>query len=124
MISVKIAEKDIEKHILQLKALNKKLESMIKDVSRDTSLILVRSLEKEVQKINDCIKLIEETGFKNIVEIKVYVYEIYNTVPGDLEEAYREVAAGLSETGKLAKLKRITEDISKAIENFWYFVNQ
>jgi|SRR3989344_5311028 len=123
MISAKIAEKDIKKHISKLKLLNKKLENSIKDVSKGTTLVLVRSLEKEMQKINDSIKLIEETGLKNIVEVKVYVYEVYNTVPGDLEEAYHETARNFAEPAKILKLKKIIDEISKEIEEFWYLVN-
>ncbi len=123
MISANIAEKDIEKHISKLKLLNKKLENSVKDVSKGTNMVMVRSFEKEIQKINDSIKLIEETGLKNIVEVKVYVYEVYNTVPGDLEYAYQETARNFAEPAKILKLKKIIDEISKEIEEFWYLVN-
>lgn len=120
IIGVKISAEKVEELISTIRSLNSELKQEARNPEIDIDL--QRSLVKEAQKIDDETRLIEES-IENPVEIKVYVYEMYNSIPTDLKKIYERITEYANDTKNLIKLREIIERISKELEKFWYFVN-
>lgn len=111
----------LERYIGILKGLQARL--MKEARNNKIAVEMQRSLTKEAQKISDELKLMEDAG-NNVVEIKIYAYEMYNSVPAGLEKTYRKIAQSAKSMKDLLELNKVIEEISKELEKFWYFVNQ
>ena len=103
----------LEKHIELLRELQLELMNEARKPSLDIET--QRTLTKEAQKIKDELDLMEDAG-KNVVEIKVYAYEMYNSVPAGLEK--------ITQANGNRELNDLIEKTCDELEKLWYFVNK
>ena len=78
-------------------------------------------LEKEIDKLHHILELVQDT--ENVIEIKTYVYEAYNSVPADLQTIYETIFDAHHEKSEIAPLKKAIDEVSNKLEEFWNIVN-